>query len=46
MRFPRLAAAALFSVFGAASWSLGQTPAPDDQMRKDIEALKDGQKAI
>ena len=46
MRFPRLAAAALVSIFGAASWSLGQTPAPDDQMRKDIEALKEGQKAI
>jgi protein-disulfide isomerase len=42
----RSSAVLLGLVLGAASLGQGQTPAADDQMKRDIEALKEGQKAI
>jgi protein-disulfide isomerase len=42
----RVSSVLLGLVLGASPVAKGQTPAADDQMRKDIEALKEGQKAI
>jgi protein-disulfide isomerase len=46
MRFLRGPAALAVLTFLASSFSLAQTPAADDPLRRDIEALKEGQKAI
>jgi protein-disulfide isomerase len=46
MRFLRGPAALAVLTFLAPSLSLAQTPAPDDQLRRDIETLKEEQKAI
>jgi protein-disulfide isomerase len=45
MRFVRVSVAVLVLIFSV-SVDSAQTPPPDDQMRRDIEALKEGQKAI
>ena len=48
MRPERAAVPVLVLILSASASSIGsaQTPSPDEQMRKDIEALKEGQKAI
>jgi protein-disulfide isomerase len=48
MRPERAGVAVLVLILSASGSSIGsaQTPAGDDQMRRDIEALKEGQKAI
>src|SRR2546428_7320771 len=46
MRFLRGRAALAVLIFLAPALSLAQTPAADDQLRRDIEALKEEQKAI
>src|SRR5882672_1286770 len=46
MRFLRGPAALAVLMLLAPSLSLAQTPAPDDQLRRDIETLKEEQKAI
>ena len=46
MRFLRHKAVLAILTFLAPSLSLAQTPAADDALRRDIEALKEGQKAI
>src|SRR2546428_390029 len=46
MRFLGTSAAILVLTAFASSRSLAQTTAADDQVRKDIEALKEGQKAL
>ena len=46
MRFRRASLAVVALVLSASSFSWAQTPPAEDQMKKDIEALKEGQKAI
>ena len=46
MRFRRPTAALAFLMCLAPSVGRGQTSATDDQMRRDIETLKEGQKSI
>jgi len=46
MKILRGSAVLLGLVLGTSTLGQGQTPAADEQMRKDIEALKEGQKAI
>jgi hypothetical protein len=46
MRFPSASAALAVVMCLVPSVGRGQTAATDDQMRRDIEALKEGQKAI
>src|SRR5437870_2964473 len=46
MRFLRPVVAVLVLVFFGSTSGRGQTPSADEQMRKDIEVLKEGQKAI
>jgi len=46
MSIPRLRFAVLALVFLSASLAPGQTSATDEQMRKDIEALKEAQKSM
>ena len=46
MRFLRRPAVMAMLTFLAPAFSLAQTPAADDALRRDIEALKEGQKAI
>jgi hypothetical protein len=46
MRFWRVLVVLVVATSVGASRAAAQTSAPDEQMRRDIEALKDGQKAI
>ena len=46
MRFERAFMAVIALIFSFSSVGWAQATSPDDQMRKDIEALKEGQKAI
>ena len=46
MRFQAASIAMIALIFLASSVGWAQTPTGDDQLRKDIEALKEGQKAI
>jgi protein-disulfide isomerase len=46
MKLRRACVAVLVLILPASSVGLAQTPAGDDQMRRDIEFLKEGQKAI
>src|SRR5712691_1751168 len=46
MRFLRTLTAVLVALAAGSSFGLAQTSAADDQLKKDIDALKEGQKAI